>query len=52
MLVSQSHILGIMIVLALLATASKIRDLGWTPEYSFEDIIKEMVDSDLKELIS
>ena len=36
----------------LIGDSSKIRDLGWTPEYSFEDIIKEMVDSDLKELIS
>ena len=37
---------------SLIGNSSKIRDLGWTPEYSFEDIIKEMVDSDLKELIS
>ena len=36
----------------LIGNASKIRDLGWTPEYSFEEIVKEMVDSDLEDLIS
>lgn len=30
----------------LLGDSSKIRSLGWTPEYSFKALVKEMVDSD------
>jgi len=29
---------------------NKILSLGWKPQYNFKDIVKEMVDSDLKEL--
>ncbi|PYK09452.1 MAG: GDP-mannose 4,6-dehydratase, partial [Verrucomicrobia bacterium] len=31
----------------LVGDASKIRALGWRPEYSFEQLVKEMVHSDL-----
>lgn len=34
----------------LIGNSSKIRALGWVPEYSFEEIVKEMIDFDLKEL--
>jgi len=36
-------------VTTLLGDATKAREkLGWVPEYTFEDLIKEMVESDLK----
>lgn len=34
---------------ALCGDASKIKNaLGWSPKYSFEDLINEMVESDMK----
>jgi len=32
----------------LVGDASKIRELGWQPEYSFEELVREMVQSDLE----
>ena len=34
---------------ALLGDSTKIREtLGWQPEQSFDDLVKEMVDTDMK----
>ena len=34
----------------LIGDSSKIRSLGWKPKYSFEQMIKEMVDSEIDEI--
>ena len=35
---------------SLIGDASKIRALGWKPKYSFEQIIKEMVESEIEQI--
>ena len=34
----------------LLGDSTKIRSLGWSPQYSFKELVKEMVDSDYEEV--
>lgn len=36
----------------LLGDSTKIRSLGWTPEYDFKALVKEMCDEDFKEAIN
>ena len=37
---------------SLIGNPTKIRGLGWDTQYNFDEIVKEMVDSDLKKLTS
>ena len=37
-------------VSSLKGDSSKVRDLGWFPEYSFNDLVSSMVNADIKQL--